>query len=125
MQSLTTFFSAILCISALLVKAENCTTQAINDVLQPMVSDPNYTKCQFDSNYTLQALVSPSLNQTRAFCSSSACQALLNTTLASVCANFCPIKTSRASCRQRRRPQQGAACFGPRRYCIGPLSSNG
>ncbi|KAF1780036.1 Metal-dependent hydrolase [Phytophthora cactorum] len=83
MQSLTTFFSAILCISALLVKAENCTTQAINDVLQPMVSDPNYTKCQFDSNYTLQALVSPSLNQTRAFCSSSACQALLNTTLAS------------------------------------------
>ncbi|KAG6969291.1 hypothetical protein JG687_00003314 [Phytophthora cactorum] len=48
-----------------------------------MVSDPNYTKCQFDSNYTLQALVSPSLNQTRAFCSSSACQALLNTTLAS------------------------------------------
>nr|ABB55939.1 elicitin-like protein INL4A [Phytophthora infestans] len=83
MQTLTTFLTALLFIPGVIVNAENCTSRAVSDVLQPMRSDPTFTTCQSDSNYTLQSLVSPSTKQTRAFCSSSACQALLSSTLSS------------------------------------------
>ncbi|KAF4033717.1 Elicitin [Phytophthora infestans] len=71
MQTLTTFLTALLFIPGVIVNAENCTSQAVSDVLQPMRSDPTYTTCH------------PSTKQTRAFCSSSACQALLSSTLSS------------------------------------------
>ncbi|KAE9035249.1 hypothetical protein PR003_g7830 [Phytophthora rubi] len=51
--------------------------------LEPVASDANFVTCQSDSNYTLLSFKSPSLNQSEAFCASSACQTLLNTTLSS------------------------------------------
>ncbi|KAG2764289.1 hypothetical protein PC129_g4672 [Phytophthora cactorum] len=80
MLLLATFVSALLFISTF---AENCTVQMIYDVLEPVASDPNFATCQTDSNYSLLSFESPSLNQTEEFCASSACQALLNTTLSS------------------------------------------
>ncbi|OWZ22507.1 Elicitin [Phytophthora megakarya] len=80
MQILT--LVAILLVSAL-VSAENCTTQAVSDVLQSTVSNPDYIMCQTDSNYTLLSFETPSLKQTRGFCASHACQEWLNSTLTS------------------------------------------
>ncbi|ETI42094.1 hypothetical protein F442_12636 [Phytophthora nicotianae P10297] len=93
MQVFATFVVAMLFMSAPTVQAGNCTTQAINDVLQPMTSDPNYIACQSDSNYTLQSLAGPSLKQIRAFCSSSACQTLLNNMQASGILPDCNVAT--------------------------------
>ncbi|KAG7388169.1 hypothetical protein PHYPSEUDO_012971 [Phytophthora pseudosyringae] len=67
----------------LVAKAENCTKHAIHDVLQPMASDPNYAQCQSDSSYSLLSLETPSLSQTRGFCASPSCQALLSAMRAS------------------------------------------
>lgn len=82
MQALIFILAAISAILALLVNAENCTTQVINDALQLMAPESTYTRCKSDSIDTLQTSKSPLLNQTRALCSSLACRAILNTTLA-------------------------------------------
>ncbi|KAE8899195.1 hypothetical protein PF005_g10176 [Phytophthora fragariae] len=65
------------------VNTENCSVRAVNDVLQPLATDPSYADCQRDSSYTLSSFETPTRAQTRLFCASSACQALLNATLAS------------------------------------------
>ncbi|KAL4166891.1 hypothetical protein KRP22_012378 [Phytophthora ramorum] len=83
MQTLPTFLAVVLLVSINLAKAENCTVLQVYNALQPLASDNNFATCQTDSNYTLLSFASPSLNQTAGFCSSSACQALLNTTLSS------------------------------------------
>ncbi|OWZ22506.1 Elicitin [Phytophthora megakarya] len=75
-------FLALLSVT-LMVKAENCTVQMLYGVLSPVAFDPNFATCQTDSNYTLLLFEGPLLNQSGGFCASSACQALLNTTLSS------------------------------------------
>ncbi|POM68475.1 Elicitin [Phytophthora palmivora] len=83
MQLVGSFLVVLLLSATFVVEAENCTVQVIYDVLKPVASDPNFATCQTDSNYTLLSFESPSLNQTQEFCTSSACQALLNSTLSS------------------------------------------
>ncbi|ETP39992.1 hypothetical protein F442_12635 [Phytophthora nicotianae P10297] len=73
----------LLLISTVVANAENCSVQMIYEVLEPITSDPNFATCQTDSNYSMLSFESPTLNQTEGFCASSACQALLNTTLTS------------------------------------------
>ncbi|KAK1930385.1 Beta-elicitin DRE-beta [Phytophthora citrophthora] len=69
--------------SAFVVNGENCTVQLIYSSLEPISSDPNFSTCQSDSNYSLLSFSSPSLSQIQGFCASSACQTLLNTTVSS------------------------------------------
>jgi hypothetical protein len=84
MQTLAlTIVAALTVIPSSVANAENCTVRAIGDVLRPVASERNFMACQSDSNYTLLSLQTPSSIQTRSFCSSSACQALLHSTLSS------------------------------------------
>ncbi|CAH0493043.1 unnamed protein product [Peronospora farinosa] len=83
MTILTLFQALLLFVSVLVVKAKNCTVEANNHVLQSIALDLNYTLCRSDSNYTFLSFTSPTTVQTRDFCSSSACQSLLSTTLRS------------------------------------------
>ncbi|KAE9119273.1 hypothetical protein PF010_g7934 [Phytophthora fragariae] len=82
MQSLVIFLTAMLFVTSV-ARAHNCTAVEVYTALEPVASDANFVTCQSDSNYTLLSFKSPSLNQSEAFCASSACQTLLNTTLSS------------------------------------------
>ncbi|GMF35463.1 unnamed protein product [Phytophthora fragariaefolia] len=81
MQKLVIFLAALLSIVSFAVKAENCTVAEVYAALDPIASSPNFTTCQSDTNFTLLPFTPPSLDQSVAFCSSSACQSLLSTIL--------------------------------------------
>ncbi|KAG6617159.1 Elicitin Vex1 [Phytophthora cinnamomi] len=83
MQSVSIFLAAVLFVASFVVNAENCTVHQVYTALEPVASDTNFATCQSDSNYTLLSFTPPSLNQSEAFCASSACQTLLNSTLSS------------------------------------------
>ncbi|KAL3669438.1 hypothetical protein V7S43_005832 [Phytophthora oleae] len=85
----------LLLVSTFVVNAENCTVQLIYSALEPLSSDPNFFTCQSDSNYSLLSFSSPSLNQTEGFCTSSACQALLDATLSSGLVPDCDVVLGR------------------------------
>eukprot|EP00644_Phytophthora_capsici_P008119 jgi/Phyca11/10998/fgenesh1_pm.PHYCAscaffold_60_\ len=87
----------LLLVSTFLVNAENCTVQLIANSLEPLTSDPNFATCQGDSNYSLLSFSSPSPSQIQGFCTSSACQTLLDTTLSSGLLPNCDVVLGRHS----------------------------
>ncbi|EGZ07251.1 hypothetical protein PHYSODRAFT_528314 [Phytophthora sojae] len=91
MQLSTTVITTLLFASLSTIDAENCSVRAVDDVLQPLATDPSFAGCQSDSNYTLLSFETPTVAQTRRFCASSACHALLNITLSSKLLPDCSI----------------------------------
>ncbi|EGZ07256.1 elicitin [Phytophthora sojae] len=83
MQSVAIFLTAFLVVVTFVANAENCTVLEVYTALEPVASDANFAACQTDSNYSLLSFAAPTLNQSEAFCASSACQTRLNTTLSS------------------------------------------
>ncbi|KAL3669439.1 hypothetical protein V7S43_005833 [Phytophthora oleae] len=76
-------FVMLLLVPILVIRAEHCSTQTLTGISQSLSSDPSYTSCQDDSSYMLQSLEPPTLSQSRKFCSSPACRALLDAALES------------------------------------------